>query len=112
MGTRRMWVGMALVLVLAACGNGPAAGKVMDAEYSPAWVQYLPGSPGTTTCSGNPPRCSRSPGTPPQFISYPEAWRLRLDNGKGNGWREVSREEYEACSRDEHYPECAKGGTR
>lgn len=109
---RRWPIAVALACVLTAYGNGPAEGKVVDTEYSPAWTQYVPGIPGTTTCSGNPPRCSRSPGTPPQFIPHPESWRLRLDNGKEIGWREVSLEEYEGCSRDEHYPECAKGGVR
>lgn len=112
MNARRWWLSLVLMPVLAACGNGPAEGKVVDTEYTPAWIQYMPGSPGRTTCTGNPPRCNTSPGTPPQFIPYPDSWRLRLDNGEERGWREVSREEYAACSRDEHFPECAKGESR
>ncbi|QOF39304.1 Uncharacterised protein [Mycobacteroides abscessus subsp. abscessus] len=112
MSPRRWPIAIALVCALTACGNGPAEGKVVDTEYSPAWTQYVPGTPGSTTCSGSPPRCNTYPGTPPQWIPHSESWRLRLDNGKEIGWREVSLEEYEACSRDEHYPECAKGETR
>jgi hypothetical protein len=93
--------------LLAACGNPPERGTVIDHSFTPAWIQYIPG---TTMCSGNPPSCTTMP---PQIIPWPDSWKLKLKNtakdGRDDeGWREVSQSEYEHCDIGAVYPECAQ----
>ncbi|WPH57752.1 hypothetical protein [Mycobacterium phage WXIN] len=57
-------------LALAACGNPPERGIVLDGDYTPAWIQVIPGTP--PMCSGNPVICT--PGTPMQVIPWPDRW--------------------------------------
>ncbi|AXN53325.1 hypothetical protein PBI_THONKO_53 [Mycobacterium phage Thonko] len=97
----------AAVSLLAACGGDqpvPERGTVTDARYTPAWMQWMPG---TTSCSGNPPSCISTPGYP---IFWPEEWRLEvtdLSNPEWVGTVEVDEDVYERCNLRELWPECS-----
>lgn len=93
----------ALAISVAGCGNPPERGVVTDANYTPAWVQIIPGTP--PVCSGNPPICT--PGMPMQVIPWPDRWEIEITDTRGeSGWRELSEAEYERCNLAEVYPEC------
>lgn len=106
MNVKAIGLSTTLVALLTACA--PESGQVVDSAYRPAWIQFIPGTPSTTRCTGNPPSCVTVPGMPPQFIPHPESWELELDNGKDRGWRAVDIQAYHLCSVGKHYPECAQ----
>ena len=93
----------ALAISVAGCSNPPERGVVTDANYTPAWIQVIPGTP--PICSGNPPICT--PGTPMQIIPWPDRWAIEITDSRGeSGWRELSEDEYNRCNLAEVYPEC------
>lgn len=94
-----------LALALVGCGKPPVEGYVIDGDFTPAWIQFIPGS---TTCSGSPATCITSP---PTFIPWPDRWSLELRNTANDdrdetGWREVSERDYERCNVGERFPDC------
>lgn len=97
----------AVSLSLVACGDHPVPehGHVTDRNFTPAWVQWMPG---TTTCSGNPPTCSTMPGYP---IFWPDSWRVEVTDLRNPDWSgtvEVSHEDYDKCQMQDLWPDCAK----
>lgn len=100
----------ALAVGLSACGGDhpvPEHGLVTDADYTPAWMQWMPGS---TSCSGTPPVCISSPGYP---IFWPERWDLTitdLNNPDWVGTVEVHQDVYDRCNLRELWPECSREG--
>lgn len=101
----RLLIGATAVLALAGCEKAPDHGRVSDMSFQPAWIQYLPGN---TFCSGsNPPSCYT---TPPQFIPYPDSWRVEVtsDDGKESGWGEVDHSTYNMCPRGSRWPDCGR----
>lgn len=100
----------AAVLALAGCNRAPDTGVVLDRDHDGPWVQIIPGIPPQTSCSGSPVRCSTTPGTPQQTIYHNDEWQLKIrsDDGRREGWRSVRESEYDACDRQEHWPECTQ----
>jgi hypothetical protein len=102
---KRLAITMIAGLALVGCAKPPVEGYVIDGEYTPAWIQIIPGS---TTCSGNPSTCFT---TSAQIIPWPDSWRLKLQNTRSDdrdktGWREVTQLDYERCNIGERFPDC------
>lgn len=100
----------AAMLVLSGCSDQPVPehGLVTNAKFTPAWMQWMPG---TTMCSGNPPRCTTTPGYP---IYWPDEWRLEITDLKNSEWVgtvEVDRAVYDRCNLRELWPECSHEGS-
>lgn len=95
----------AAFLLLTGCGD-PApkltSGTVVEKHYDDDDSYYQPGVfiPGTTSCSGNPPICSTSPGVnvPGYWVSHPARWVLTIE-GEADG--KTIREEH-AVPRDQY----------
>lgn len=73
-------------------------GTVTDKSYHPAWTQYTT----TQQCSGTPPNRICVPIVTPTF--WPESYQLRLKNNQDEGWRSVTREEYDRYKVGAKYP--------
>jgi len=108
---KRAVVAALVALSVAGCGEDtprvPEHGLVIDADYTPAWMQWMPG---TTSCSGNPPVCITSPGYP---IFWPERWDVTvrdLNNPDWTGTVEVDQAVYNRCNLRELWPECSREG--
>ncbi|AHN83993.1 hypothetical protein SEA_ORANGEOSWALD_84 [Mycobacterium phage OrangeOswald] len=102
----------ALIAPLAACGGDqpvPAHGTVIDREFTPAWVQMIPGTP--PVCSGNPPVCT--PGTPPQLIPWPDQWSMTIRDLNNPEWQGTVTDgtptTFDQCEVGELWPECWGG---
>ena len=84
-------LGCAVMLGATACGDdGPSSGKVTGRDHDDAYCTYI---------------LSGKVMVP---ICYPEAWYLKLDDGKKHGKHEVSQDAYKKCQNNQHYPECSK----
>ena len=95
-----------LLIILTACNKAPSHGIVTDADYTAAWVQFIPGNAPTSSCDSKG-RCTSTAGTPDRFIPWPAKWELEITNEKNeSGWREVTQLDYERCNLLEKFPEC------
>ncbi|AHB31762.1 hypothetical protein PBI_BERNARDO_85 [Mycobacterium phage Bernardo] len=85
----------------------PEFGTVVDRQYTPAWIQFIPGH---TSCSGNPPVCFTSP---PQMIPWPDQWSVTVRDEKNPEWEgtvtDSTSATYDACQVGELWPVCWKG---
>lgn len=89
-------LGAALVIVsLTACA--PEAGTVTKKDYDSEYSYWLPG---TTTCSGQPARCTTTPG---YYVYVPESYQLRITNGDDSGWISVDSRMYDNTRVGDYY---------
>lgn len=93
-----------LIAVITSGCSTIKSGTVTDKDFTPAWMQWMPGTPPPSSCTGSPIRCTTTPGTPGYPIFHSDEWELRLKNSNDEGWREVSQGEYDRYKVGEHYP--------
>lgn len=109
---RRLTVLLILAVALVGCSRAPAEGTVTGAQHHAAWMQWIAGTSGTTTCSGTPPTCRSTPGVPGHFMFWPERWEIEITNGDEHGWTDVGQDVFNHCPNGSRYPNCYSGGRR
>lgn len=98
----RVWGTILAVLLtalflLGGCGT-PGRGTVTGRSHSDAWPEmysYCFGTQGAQCWT--------------DVRWWPETWLIRLDDGHDQGWRTVTRAEYDACPPGTTWPDCAHG---
>ena len=80
---------VSIVAMVAISECGPPSGEVTAKDFSPA--HYLT----QMSYAGNTPIITQ--------VYIPPAWRLRLDDGTDEGWREVDRSTYENVHIGDYY---------
>lgn len=97
-------LGLALVVLLAACGHppGPTAGRVTDKRFTPEHTDWIPGVyiPGSCQMVGKVEVCNPAINVPGHDEHYDDEWRLYLtdQDDKHHGWRTVTKTVYDHCT--------------